>query len=251
MLALQYLRSLIFVIQMYLVMAILGVLFLPWAVLRKDGASQGARVYCRYVRWSLRLICGLDTELRGRVPEGAVLICAKHQSFLDIIIMVSQLPRPKFIMKASLRHAPFLGWYALRMGCVPVDRGRGAEAIRRMMRDVTAGSAAPGQLIIYPQGTRTAPGAALPYKVGAAVIYEETGQTCHPVAVNVGLFWPRQGLLRKPGKAIVEFLDPIPPGLTRESFRARLESEVETASNKLMLEGGFPEDELPDLDRGA
>ncbi|NIR61199.1 MAG: 1-acyl-sn-glycerol-3-phosphate acyltransferase, partial [Gammaproteobacteria bacterium] len=91
---------------------------------------------------------------------------------------------PKFIMKSILRYAPFLGWYALRIGCVPVDRGRRAEAIRQMMRGVTDGTAPAGQLIIYPQGTRVAPGRHLPYKVGTAVLYHETGQSCVPAATN-------------------------------------------------------------------
>ncbi|NIZ08334.1 1-acyl-sn-glycerol-3-phosphate acyltransferase [Pseudooceanicola sp. HF7] len=251
MIALQYLLSLIFVIQMYLAMALFGVVFLPWALVQRDGATIGARLYCRYIRWSLRVICGLKTELRGTLPREEVLVASKHQSFLDIIIMVSELPNPKFIMKASLRHAPVLGWYALRIGCVPVDRGRGAEAIRQMMKDVKSGEAPPGQLIIYPQGTRTAPGAQVPYKVGAAVIYEETGQTCYPVAVNVGLFWPRRGLLRRRGTAVVEFLEPIPAGLPRQEFRKTLETVVEARSNALLLEGGYAPDELPELDRGA
>ena len=150
-----------------------------------------------------------------------MLIAAKHQSFLDIIILVSELPRPKFVMKAELRRMPILGWFAKRIGCVPVERGRRAEAMRRMVADVEAGRASPGQLIIYPQGTRTAPGEVQPYKVGTAVLYAQSGQPCVPAACNVGLFWPRHGVMRRPGRAVVELLPPIAPGLAPDPFMAR------------------------------
>ncbi|EAQ04402.1 acyltransferase family protein [Pseudooceanicola batsensis HTCC2597] len=238
---LQYLRSLIFVGQMYLAMAVYALIYTPFVLFNRDAAYAAVHAYCRYVRWTARWMVGIRSEVRGEVPEGEVLIASKHQSFLDIILIVSALPRPKFIMKASLVHAPILGWYALRIGCVPVDRGKRAQAIRQMMDGVTAGDAPAGQLIIYPQGTRVAPGAYLPYKVGSAVIYETTGQTCVPAATNVGLFWPRHGILRKPGLAVVEFLEPLPPGLERHEFLRRLETEIELASNRLMQESGYAE----------
>ena len=148
-------------------------------------------------------------------------------------------------MKSSLRYAPILGWYAERIGCVPVNRGKRTQAIRQMMEGVTAGDAPAGQLVIFPQGTRVAPGAYLPYKVGTAVIYATTGQSCVPAATNVGVFWPRKGILRKPGLAVVEFLPPIAPGLERQAFLTRLEQDVEVASDRLMAEGGMANDVQP------
>ncbi len=236
----QYIRSVVFIIQMYAAMAIMAVYYTPLAIFRRDAAYDAVRTYCRYVRWSARWLVGLRSEVRGEIPTGEVIIASKHQSFFDIILIVSEVPRPKFIMKASLVYAPILGWFALRIGCVPVNRGKRAEAIRQMMRGVTAGDAPAGQLIIYPQGTRVAPGVDKPYKVGTAVIYEETGQICVPAATNGGVFWPRQGLLRKPGLAVVEFLPPIPPGRDRNAFMEDLEREIETASDALMRDAGFP-----------
>ena len=235
----QYIRSLMFVGQMYLMMAVLAVYFTPWAIVDRRGAFAGIRTYCRYVRWSASWMIGLKTEIRGEVPMDEVLIASKHQSFLDIIMIVSVCPRPKFIMKSGLRWAPILGWYALRIGCVPVERGKRREAMRQMMQGVEDGKADPGQLIIYPQGTRVAPGAHLPYKVGAAVLYEETGQPCVPAATNVGLFWPRTGIARKPGLGVVEFLPRIAPGLSTEDVMAEIETRIETHSDRLMAEAGF------------
>jgi 1-acyl-sn-glycerol-3-phosphate acyltransferase len=102
-----------------------------------------------------------------------------------------------------------------------------------MKADVAKGAALPGQLIIYPQGTRVAPGAKAPYKVGTGLLYEQLGQPCVPVATNVGLFWPKRGILRKRGLAVVEFLPEVPPGLPVSTFMARIEAEIEGASDRL------------------
>jgi 1-acyl-sn-glycerol-3-phosphate acyltransferase len=132
-----------------------------------------------------------------------------------------------------------VGQYGLRIGCIPVDRGKRGAAIKQMVQSVQKGTSTPGQLIIYPQGTRIAPGVKAPYKVGTAVLYEQLGQPCIPVATNVGLFWPKRGIYRKQGKAVVEFLDPIQPGLPRNEFLPLLEDTIEAASNRLNEEAGF------------
>ena len=234
--AFQYIRSVVFIGQMYLAMLVLAVVFLPYAIWHRDGALRAMHSYCRYVRWSAAVIAGLRSEVRGEVPQGAVLVAAKHQSFFDILLIFAALPRPRFIMKKQLVYAPFLGWYALRVGCVPVDRGKRGQAIRDMTARVKAGAEVPGQLIIYPQGTRVAPGVKKPYKVGTAVLYSELGQDCVPVATNVGVFWPRHSLFRKPGLAVIEFLPPIPAGQPSRVFLAELEEVVETRSEALRQE---------------
>lgn len=232
----QIARSAAFVVQMYVALAIMGAWWAPQAMVRRERAWDAVRAYCRYVRWSAAWMVGLRTEVRGPVPVDEVLIAAKHQSFLDIIMIVSAVPRPKFVMKHELRYAPIVGWFAGRMGCVAVRRGKRAEAMKRMVADVRAGAALAGQLIIYPQGTRVAPGAHRPYKVGTFVLYEATAQPCVPAACNVGLFWPRRGIVRHPGLAVVEFGARIDPGLPQDAFMARLEREVEAGSDRLMAE---------------
>jgi len=230
--------SLIFVVQMYLAMAVIAVVFAPWALFSRAGAFAACHAFCGWTVLTVRVMCGLRCEVRGVPPNGEAVIAAKHQSFLDIILIFHAVPRGKFIMKRELIWAPFLGVYALRLGCVPVARGKRGAAIARMKADVARGAADPGQLIIYPQGTRIAPGVAAPYKVGTGILYQQLGQPCVPVAVNVGLFWPRHGILRKPGLAVVEFLPAIAPGLPVEAFMARLETVIEPASDRLMVQAG-------------
>ncbi|SMX45361.1 lysophospholipid acyltransferase family protein [Actibacterium lipolyticum] len=235
----RWVRSLLFIIQMYVMMLVLAIIYTPFALFMRDWAFHAIHAYCRYVRWSARWMVGLHSEIRGEVPQDEVLIASKHQSFFDIIMIVSVTPRPKFIMKKSLRWAPILGWYGMRIGCVPVDRGKRGQAIQKMVDDVHKGREQPGQLIIYPQGTRVAPGVDKSYKIGTGVLYEQLGQACVPAATNVGVFWPRASIYRKPGLAVVEFLPRIPAGLPTREFMVDLEETVETASDALMAEAGF------------
>lgn len=237
--AVQYLMSLIFIGQMYLMMALMAVFFTPLAIFSRENAVWAVHTYTAWVRWTAAWMVGLHSEVRGPVPDGELLVCAKHQSFFDIIILVSVLPRPRFIMKAELKWAPILGWYAKRIGCVPVNRGRGAAAVKQMVEGVNKMRDFPGQLMIYPQGTRVAPGAKKSYKIGSGVLYEGLGQPCIPAATNVGVFWPRHGIYRKPGLAVVEFLPVIEPGRPLDDFMQQLEESVETASDRLMAEVGF------------
>ncbi len=237
--ALQWLRSLLFIAQMYLVMPIMGFALLPLALINRNSAYWSIRLYCNWVRWSARWLVGLRSEIRGEVPQDACIIAAKHQSFFDILLLASVVPRIRFVMKSELRWAPIINMYAYWTRAIPVNRGKRGAAIKQMVAAVRAGTDMPSQLIIFPQGTRTAIGAKKPYKIGTGVLYKETGQKVVPAATNVGAFWPRHGILRKPGLAVLEFLDPIEPGLPIEEFMAKMEEAIETASDRLAIEAGI------------
>ncbi|MEO0750195.1 MAG: lysophospholipid acyltransferase family protein [Pseudomonadota bacterium] len=242
--ALQWLRSLIFEINMYGSMPVFGIVFLPWALISRKGAIAACKSWTHYNLWCARCLVGIRYEVRGTPPADQVMIAAKHQSFLDIIMIFISIPAGKYIMKRELMYAPVIGQYALKLGCVPVNRGKRSQAIKKMVEDVEKGAQEPGQLIIYPQGTRIAPGVKAPYKVGTGVLYEELGQDCVPVATNVGLFWGRRGIMKRPGLAVVEFLPRIEAGLERNAFMETLEQVVEEASDRLMEEAGMGADGL-------
>jgi len=239
----QQIRALLFIAQMYVMFVVIGLGYVPYAIFSRHGARAACKAFSRYVFWSMEWMIGLKAEVRGEVPQGEVLIAAKHQSFLDIMMIFTALPSAKFIMKRDILWTPIIGFYAKRLDCVPVERGKRGAAIAKMVADVEAGRANAGQLIIYSQGTRVAPGVKAPYKVGTGVLYEQLGQPCVPVAINVGVFWPRKGLWRKPGVAVVEFLPPIAPGMDRDAFMELLETSVESKSDALMREAGF---DVPD-----
>lgn len=232
----QLVRSILFEALIYTWMLVIGVVGFPAAAVSRDAAYWVMKVYARGVRLLLRVICGTKTEVRGPIPTGEVLIAAKHQSFLDILMIADVLPRFKFIMKKELIWVPILGFYALRIGATPVNRGKRSEAMKSMVAKMDKQSRDRGQVVIYPQGTRVAPGVKAPYKVGAAVLYERYGLPCVPVATNVGVFWGRRKLLKKPGLAVVEFLEPIPAKLPMREFMKQIEQQIETASEALRNE---------------
>ncbi len=247
--ALQWLRSLIFIIVMYLGMAAMALFFFPLSLMNRKWAFSAVHSYTNFVRWAARVIVGLKSEIRGTVPEGEVIIASKHQSFFDIILIVSVVPRPKFIMKKEILWTPIVGFFAKAIGCIAVDRGKRGAAVKKMVADVKEGRSLPGQLIIFPQGTRVAAGAEKPYKIGTGVLYKETGQSVVPTATNVGVFWKRHGIMRWPGTAVVEFMPAIEQGLETADFMGALEEAVESGSNRLMAEAGFTD--LPKPTEGA
>ena len=227
-----YLRGIAFYAVCYGSMALAGALFFPVAAVSAPAARACAKLWIGFMLGALRLIGGIRTELRGPLPTGRVLIAAKHQSMLDVFMLVRALPEARFVMKRELTRTPVFGWYALRLGCVPVDRGGGRPALEAMVRDMVAKGGDGGQMVIYPQGTRVAPGADAPYKIGVHALYEATGRSCVPAATNAGRFWPR-GLRLNPGVAVVRFLPELPPGLPRAAFMKRLEAEIEAETARL------------------
>lgn len=241
------LRSLLFTAVFYLntmvwLVAITPTLFMPrLAILRV------AQAWGRFSLVLLRFIVGTRVEYRGldRIPAGGLLVASKHQSFADIHAVLPKLRDPTFILKRELTWIPLFGPLALKAGMIPVDRSRGSGAIadmnRRAIREVEGGR----QVLIYPEGTRRAPGAKPAYRQGVAHLYRSLNVPCLPVALNSGVFWPRRRLRLRPGTIVVEFLDPIPPGLSRDLFLSTLQERIETASARLLAEaqeGGAPLD---------
>jgi len=131
-LAIQYARSFVFIVQMYIAMAAVALAFAPFAAFRREMALKACHTYCRYVRWTAEWMVGLHVDIRGEIPDYAALIAAKHQSFFDIILIFGALPNPRFVMKKQLMRTPFLGWYAKWLGCIPVWRGSNRAARLRV-----------------------------------------------------------------------------------------------------------------------
>lgn len=226
------LRGLAFYLAFYLSMAVVGALLFPAALVSQPFTRWACKVYFRLVFGLLRVIGGVRVRVEGPIPEGDVVVAAKHQSMLDVFMIYATLPRALFVMKRELTRTPIFGWYALRVGAVPVDRGGGPPAMAAMVARLKADATGGDQIVIYPQGTRVPPGSRKAYKTGVFALYEATGRPCAPAATNSGLHWPR-GLALHAGDAVVRFLDPIPPGLAREAFMARLEAAIEPVAEEL------------------
>jgi 1-acyl-sn-glycerol-3-phosphate acyltransferase len=188
---------------------------------------------------ALLAVAGISVELRGRekIPPGALLVASKHQSFWEAFTLLTLFDDPAFIVKRELMWIPFFGWLLWKADQVPVDRRAKGGAIAGMMERARGALAQGRQIVIFPEGTRTAPGAPPAYRGGLASLYAATGVSCLPIALNAGVFWPRRKFLRYPGTIVLEVLDPIPPGLGRQAFSARVEAAIETATARLIAEG--------------
>ena len=200
--------------------------------------SRGVRLWCHVVQFGMRWIVGLAYEIRGleNVPDGPILIASKHQSVWDTTIFHILFDEPAYVMKKELISIPLWGWYAKKCGAVPVDRSAGASALRLMMQGAKRAVAAGNPVIIFPEGTRTAPGSKVAYHPGVAALYGQLGVSVVPVALNSGVFWGRHSFLKKPGRIVLEFLPPLAPGLDRRVFMTELESRIEAASGRLLAE---------------
>ncbi len=231
----QGLRSALQNLAVFGLMGVFGILGAPFVLWSRAWTLAWMKLY---VRWSLgltRAICGLRAEIRGPVPSGPVVVAAKHQSLLDVLMLFHALPEPHFVMKRELVWVPVFGQYALRIGCIWVvreQRGQGQTMMRRLQK----GWSGTGQIVIYPQGTRVPPGTHKPYRRGAALAYLELGLPMVLAATNVGWFWPKKGITRRPGTAVVEFLETLPPGLPRDEVMRRMEASIESASDRLGAE---------------
>ncbi|RVA88444.1 1-acyl-sn-glycerol-3-phosphate acyltransferase, partial [Mesorhizobium sp. M7A.F.Ca.CA.004.01.1.1] len=132
---------------------------------------------------------------------------------------------------------PFFGWYIMKMRMIPVHRGSRSKALKAVVAATKAEMARnPRQLIIYPEGTRRAPGDEPAYKYGIVEIYAQLGIPVVPVAHVAGLYWPRRKFLRYPGTVKARFLPPIPPGLSKDEFMARLIGETEAACDQFLID---------------
>jgi len=234
-----YFRSAIFLIWFLTISIVIHILALPTLALPWRFAQGAARVWGNLVLWGLRVFCNLTYEVRGNHAAATrpVLVAAKHFSMWETITLVSLLPRPVFVMKRSLMRLPLYGWYSRRAGMIAVDREGGAAELRRMVAGAQRALAQGRPIVIFPEGTRKAPGDPPDYKPGVAGLYGQLGVPCVPVALNSGLYWTAGGLLKRPGTIVVEFLEPIPPGLRPRDFMALLEERIETASRRLVAEG--------------
>jgi 1-acyl-sn-glycerol-3-phosphate acyltransferase len=238
------LRSLAFNAVFWLGTVMLGIAGLPFLLAPRRTAMRFGRFWAQAVLFALKHIVGLEGEIRGRehIPAGGCLIAMKHQSMWDTLMLPPLLGDPAVVVKRELQYVPFYGWYATRAGSIFIDRKGGAGALRRM---VAAAKRAVGDgrpVVIFPQGTRTAPGAPpgeAPYQPGIAALYRELGIPLVPAAVNSGLYWGRRAFTKRPGRIVVEFLPPIPPGLPRRELMATLEARIEAATAMLEREGAY------------
>ena len=247
-----FVRSLIYNVLFYVVLFCWFIVAIPTFVMPRSALMTLARLWGRGNIWLLRIICNTRVEYRGveKIPKGPLIVASKHQSMWETFALLQFFDQPLFILKRELKWIPVFGLYLIKADMIDVDRSAGGRALLRMARRAGEQVRQGRQLIIFPEGTRTPVGASPHYKAGVSQIYIDCRAPWLPVALNSGLFWPRRTFMRYPGTLIVEFLDPLPPGLSRDEFLARISSAIEEATGRLVeaarreqaqLFGGVPD----------
>ncbi len=229
------LRSLAFQIGFYAWTAALGSLALPALLApRRVGFAVG-RLWVDGIFGLLARTVGLTCEVRGaaRRPAGPAIYAFKHQSAWDTLALAHLFAEPAVVLKRELMYLPILGWYFRRLGMIPIDRGGGAKALRSMVAAARDRIGAGRDIVVFPEGTRTAPGSRRAYHPGVAALYRALSAPVVPVALNSGLYWGRREFAKRPGRIVVSFLPPIEPGLDRKTFMRRLQDAIETEAGFL------------------
>ncbi len=209
-------------------------------VLPRQAMTWLARAWSRYYISLCRIIGGIHVEFRGlnHIPKGPLLVAAKHQSIWETFALLSLFDDPCFILKQELAFIPVFGWFIGKMRNVAIDRKAGSRALLKLVRAAHQEIRADGgrQILLFPEGTRRAPGAPPAYRFGIAQLYTGLDVPCLPVALNSGVFWPRRSLKLRQGTIVVDILSPIAPGLERQDFFTRLQEQIEEASDRLLAE---------------
>jgi 1-acyl-sn-glycerol-3-phosphate acyltransferase len=241
-----FLRSLVFNILFYPVFLFWAVIALPTLAMPRAALMRVASWWARSNIFLMRVICNIKVEFRGveKIPKGPLIVAAKHQSMWETISLLRFFDAPFFVLKRELTWIPLFGLFLIKSNMIAIDRGAGARALKAMVRRAADEVRHGRQLLIFPEGTRRPVGAPPHYKTGVGLIYTNCAVPCLPVALNSGLFWPRRTFLRYPGTLVVEFLDPMPPGLPRDEYLARIEAVIEEASNRLVAAGQAEQAEL-------
>jgi 1-acyl-sn-glycerol-3-phosphate acyltransferase len=170
-----------------------------------------ARIWGSILLWALRWLCRLDYRVEGRenLPAGASIALVKHSSSWETFAQAALLPSQAWVLKRELMWIPFVGWSIRLLRCIAIDRGAGGAAVRQMIEQGRACLAEGRWIVVFPEGTRMAPGETRRYGVGGAAVAAATGALVVPVAHNAGWFWPRRSLLKKPGTIRVVIGPPI------------------------------------------
>lgn len=232
-------RSLLFNVLWFVSMPTLLFFLLPRLLMSRESMQGGARLFAGMTSGLLHYVVGLTWRVEGRenIPEGACIYAVKHQSALDTMLFHLILKDPSYVLKQELAKIPIYGRMAMHAGMISVDRSAGASALKHLVQETRRAAAEGCEIIIFPQGTRTAPGVHVPYQPGVAAMYKSVNLPVVPVALNSGLYWGRRTFLKRPGTMTVSFLEPIPPGLPRKEFMEKLETMIETETDRLMKIG--------------
>lgn len=231
------LRSALFLTLMVVTVMPYAIGTLLWAWLPREKRYWMATGWTRLAIFGARVICGIRWRVEGmqNLPSGPAILLPKHQSAWETLWLPSVMPRPlSFVYKRELNRLPFFGWGIATLGMINIDRKRGGDAFEQVVEQGTRLLAQGTWIVIFPEGTRTAPGAAPRYKTGGARLSVRTQTPVVPIALNSGELWPRKAFLKTPGTITVSIGPPIDPvGRTAGEVAALVEDWIEHEMRRL------------------
>lgn len=221
-------RPIIFYIVFYVGSIVLFVTCAPGLILPRKHFLWFTKVWTSFVIFAARWILGIDYSVSGleHIPQGRFMVAALHQSAYDIFALAHVFPHPVYVVKKELSAIPLFGTYMRRLGLIAVDRKAGMTAIKHLLREAEKNITPEQPLIIYPEGTRSAPNAILPFQPGIGLLYESLKLPVLPVVLDSGYYWPRKSIRKKSGCVHIRILPPIMPGLTRVAFMQTLQEQI-------------------------
>lgn len=230
-------RSIVFVILFALSTALVAVLFSPFLVFRCKPIYWTGITWCRISLFLLRVICGIKYKVTGyeNLPKGHYIIASKHQSTFETVLFWDIFYIPTFILKKELTKLPFFGIYLVRMKMICIDRNAGASALKQIISEAHMHIEENRKIVIYPEGTRREPGQVNENynSAGVMALYRNCNVPIVPVALNSGVFWPKDGWIKYPGVVEIKILPAIKPGLDKDAFMKKLNHDIEQGSLEL------------------
>ncbi len=232
-------RSLVFNVVFYVNLIVFLVCGFIFFFTPRKWSIRALQAWARVSIWWMRVIVGTTYEIRGieNIPKEGCLLIGKHQSFWETFALLAMVDDPAIVLKRELTYIPVFGWFALKFQMIAVDRGAAASALRNLIKSAKKAIDQGRQIMIFPEGTRKAPGAEPDYKPGAAALYLNLKVPAVPFGLNSGLYWPRRKFLRYPGTILIEFGQAIPAGLKRKEFSPIAQEAIESITSKLVEEG--------------
>lgn len=236
-----YLRGLLYWLGLAVSTLLMVVVLLLAAPLPFLTRQRISKAWPYFNLWWLRVTCGLRHEVSGRenIPQGAAIYVCKHQSAWETIAMETMVPRMVWVLKRELMWVPIFGWGLATLRPIAIDRSKGRKAVEQLIEQGGARLRDGINVVIFPEGTRVAPGERGEYRPGAALLAAKTRAPVVPMAHNAGYYWPRRGFVKRPGVIKVVIGEPIDTaGMSASQINRRIEDWIEATVAAI---GGRPE----------
>ena len=232
------LRSAIFNTIVYSWTVLAYFLFWPALLLSPVVLMGCIRFWIKSILVMQKRILKLSYEFRGleNLPQGPFIVASAHQSAWETIAFFAIFPEPCYVMKQEYTRIPMFPVYLRRTGMIAVDRSGRVASTRKMLTEADAALKAGRPIVIFPSGTRLPAGQPMKIHSGARALWRRLGVPVVPVSLNSGVYWGRRSFVKKPGKIIVEFGEPLLPGTAKEDFDALLANRINAGNERLLSE---------------